>query len=282
MAGIYSDFLITADFDGTLTDGKSAIPQRNRDAIHEFIAQGGTFTVNTGRSVPMYASRLGQVETNAPLLLYNGGAAYDPDTGELLYARTIPLDLWETVLKVHELVPEMIIEVQGIKGHFTHMESETWARMNEILHCSYGFVKPGEDLGPFLKFALLGPYRPGERNIFAGSPADEPRIDQVIARLRAYLGDNASIFRSGSRVVDIQAPGVSKAKSARWLQERLGKKYLICIGDGENDVPMLEGADFAFCPGDAVVADRFATVCNCADGAVADVIYKKIPEILRK
>ena len=43
---------------------------------------------------------------------------------------------------------------------------------------------------------------------------------------------------------------------------------------------MLNGADYAYCPADGVVADRFENVCNCADGAIADVIYKKIPEIL--
>ena len=58
------------------------------------------------------------------------------------------------------------------------------------------------------------------------------------------------------------------------------KKILICAGDAENDIPMLEGADYAFCPADGVVANRFETVCNCADGAIADIIYKKIPEIL--
>ena len=56
----------------------------------------------------------------------------------------------------------------------------------------------------------------------------------------------------------------------------------MCVGDGENDVTMLSGADYAFSPADGVVADRFENVCKCADGAVAEVIYEKIPEILRK
>ena len=60
----------------------------------------------------------------------------------------------------------------------------------------------------------------------------------------------------------------------------MGKKILVCVGDAENDISMLDGADYAYCPADGVVADRYETVCNCADGAVADVIYKKIPEIL--
>ena len=60
----------------------------------------------------------------------------------------------------------------------------------------------------------------------------------------------------------------------------MGKKLLICVGDGKNDLPMMLDADFAFAPEDGVIADQFQNVCKCADGAVADVIYKKIPEIL--
>ena len=73
---------------------------------------------------------------------------------------------------------------------------------------------------------------------------------------------------------------LSKARSARDLQQKLGKKILVCAGDGMNDLSMMTDADYAFAPADAVIADRFQTVCPCAEGAVADVIYKKIPEIL--
>ena len=47
---MYSDILLTVDFDRTLTDFESRIPQRNIEAIEYFIAHGGKFTVNTGRS----------------------------------------------------------------------------------------------------------------------------------------------------------------------------------------------------------------------------------------
>ena len=42
-----------------------------------------------------------------------------------------------------------------------------------------------------------------------------------------------------------------------------------------NFVPQFMGLAFA----DGAIADRFPKVCNCAEGAVAEVIYKKIPEI---
>ena len=75
---MFSDILLTVDFDRTLTAPDTTIPQRNLEAIAWFMANGGTFTVNTGRSVPMTRPFLDQISVNAPLLLYNGSAAYDP------------------------------------------------------------------------------------------------------------------------------------------------------------------------------------------------------------
>ena len=52
----------------------------------------------------------------------------------------------------------------------------------------------------------------------------------------------------------------------------LGKKVLICIGDAENDISMLDAADYAFCPSDGILKDRYPNVCACGDGAIGDVI----------
>ena len=106
-------------------------------------------------------------------------------------------------------------------------------------------------------------------------------MDEAEALLKQEFGSCCEIFRAAPRIIDVHAKGVSKVRSARDLQRQLGRRILVCVGDGENDIPMLEGADFAFSPSDAIVAKRFPNVCKCADGAVADVIYKKIPEILK-
>ena len=95
-----------------------------------------------------------------------------------------------------------------------------------------------------------------------------------------YDERTVELFRACARILDIHAKGVSKANAARSLQKQLGKKILVCVGDADNDILMLDNADFAFCPADGIVADRYETVCDCAKGAVADVIYKKIPQIL--
>ena len=112
------------------------------------------------------------------------------------------------------------------------------------------------------------------------SDEDQARFDEMDAFLRKRWGDKIEVFRAAPRIIDVHAKGVSKGVAAVELKAKLGKKFLVCVGDAENDITMLDAADYAFCPADGVVAARYKTVCNCGDGAVADVIYKKIPEIL--
>ena len=89
----FSDVLLTVDYDRTLTAPDSTIPASNLEAFRFFIDHGGVFTVNTGRSVPMIQAFRDIVPVNAPLLLYNGSAAYNVNNGELEFCHAIQLDL---------------------------------------------------------------------------------------------------------------------------------------------------------------------------------------------
>ena len=281
--GIFSDILLTADYDRTLTAPDSTIPERNLEAIRYFIENGGIFTVNTGRSVPMTRVFRDVIPVNAPLLLYNGSAAYDLGEKKLSFCHAIDLDLWETVHKCEELFPDLTVEVQGLDAHYRFSENPMWDAFSDYQNCARGFARPGDDLGTFLKFTLYGEFRsPVLADMFSGSGEEVRRIDEAERILRREFGDKCEVFRAATRIIDVHAKGVSKARSARELQQRLGRKILVCAGDGENDLPMMHDADYAFAPADAVIAKDFETVCKCAEGAVADVIYKKIPEILKK
>ena len=278
--GLFSDILLTVDYDRTLTASDSSIPERNLEAIRYFIDNGGTFTVNTGRSVPMTRVFRDIVPVNAPLLLYNGSAAYDLSTGKLDFCHEIQLDMWETVRKCQELFPDLTVEVQAVDAHYRFSENPAWDAFSQRQNCAHSFAQPGDDLGDFLKFTLYGQFRsPALADMFTGTPEEIARIDEAEAQLKAVFGEHCEVFRAATRIIDVHAKGVSKIRSARELQQRLGKMILVCVGDAHNDIPMLEGADFAFVPADAALRDRFANVCPCADGAVADVIYQKIPEI---
>ena len=278
---MFSDILLTVDYDRTLTAPDSSVPERNLEAIRYFIANGGTFTVNTGRSVPMTKAFRDIVPVNAPLLLYNGSAAYDLQEDRLSFCHEIRMDMWETVKTCMALFPDLTVEVQATDAHYRFTENPAWDAFSDHNQCARGFAKPGDDLGAFLKFSLYGQIRDVTvADLYHALPGEKERMDEAEAMLKERFGDKCEVFRAATRIIDVHAKGVSKLRSARDLQKAMGRKWLVCVGDAENDISMLEGADFAWCPCDGVVADRFENVCNCADGAVADVIYEKIPAIL--
>ena len=280
--GIFSDILLTVDFDRTLTAPDSTIPERNLEAIRYFMENGGAFTVNTGRSLPMTRVFRDIVPVNVPLLLYNGSAAYDLETGTMLDAARIPLDQAETIRRAMEKFPDMTVEVQGLDAHYIFEENPAWDAFSQGNHCAWAHARPEDDLGPFLKFALYGQLRSASVSaLYEYTPEEKARFDQVERELREEFGSTCEVFRAAPKILDVHAKGVSKANAARSLQKKLGRKLLVCVGDGENDLSMLRGADYAFTPSDAIVAAQFPNVCPCAEGAVADVIYKKIPEILK-
>ena len=277
----FSDILLTVDYDRTLTAPDSTIPQRNLEAIRYFMENGGAFTVNTGRSVPMARPFIDKVPVNAPLLLYNGSGAFDPNSGELSLLYEIPMNQGDTVRKCMELLPDLTVEVQGIDAHYRFAENPGWDAFSDNNRCARAAAEPDDDLGPFLKFSLYGDFHDVTvASLFEATAEEKARMDAAEETLKAEFGEFVEVFRAATRIIDVHAKGVSKIKAARALQQKLGRKILVCIGDAENDLPMLLGSDFAFCPADGIVADRFPNVCPCAEGAVADVIYKKIPEIL--
>lgn len=275
--GKYSDILITSDFDRTLTGTDGKIPQANLDAIEEFMAQGGAFTVNTGRSLTLARLFLDRVPVNAPVLLYNGAAAYDKATGEFSQLKPIPMEQGKLLRELMALYPDVIVEVQAHTGHYTFSPQPEWAAIYESMGADYGYKTPDSDMGPFLKASLLGPFTDLTiGGLFEGNQKLIERYDAIEADLNAHFGGKLSILRATPVIIDLQAAGVDKGVAARELAERMGRKTLVCIGDERNDLAMLNAADLPFCPADGAVASLYPNAAPCNQGTVADVIRNRL------
>ena len=277
--GIYSDILLTVDYDRTLTAPNGKIPERNMEAIRYFMENGGAFTLNTGRSTTTAKKLLHTLPVNAPFLLYNGSAAYED--GHLTQVVPIDVPMWELVLAVSEGFPELNVEIQGLDDHYLVNPKPKFFDLYKAMKWHYSQVLPGTDVGTFVKFAIYGEAHDGTlADMFSATEAELERFAQLREFIASRWGEKVDLFFAAPRILDIHAKGVSKGRAARELKENLGKKVLVCVGDADNDITMLDAADYAFCPADAVIAHRYENVCPCGNGAIADVIYEKIPEIL--
>ena len=276
----FSDVLLTTDYDRTLTAPDASVPARNIEAIRYFIDNGGSFTVNTGRTIPSFGGLMNAVPANAPFLLYNGAAAYDQFAGKFLFTHEIELDWTEVWQKIRKRFPSVWFEFQGEKAHYLLRENKMWETFCGNNHYPWAYAKPGEDLGPFLKFCIYEKIADGTvAHFFNGTDAEIALMDDVEQWLNEEFGSQCMVVRGAGLYIDVQTLGVSKGRSSIELKEKLGKKLLVCIGDADNDVSMLDAADFPFCPCDAIVKDRYPNVCSCSDGAVADLIYNCIPNL---
>lgn len=280
----FSDILLAVDFDRTLTDGSSQIPQNNLDAIRYFMAHGGAFTVATGRSVPMFRPYYAAVPVNAPFILYNGAGFYDFETQTLSQAVEIP-DGDKILRRLLSEYPQLWTEIQGVDYHYLFgdcpMRDEYYRHNNAAAtHIDLDHLPQ-----PLLKFAMYGNFvAPTVKSLFEDLPEEVPMIDRITEELREKFGDVLVIDRASPRIIDMQEKSVNKGSAARRLAKTLGRKILVCAGDARNDVSMLEEADMAFVPADcdpAVAAMGFRQVCPCGDGAIADLISRLETELAR-
>ena len=274
----YSDVLLTVDFDRTFSACDSTVPQRNLDAVRYFMEQGGTFTINTGRSAVNFAKHLADTPVNAPFLLYNGSAAYE--NGKLCQCVEIDVPMWEMIDLLHSKFPTLDVEIHGGDYHYLVEPTEKVLALYENLGWRWKVASREMDMGPFIKLAVFGQTdAPVFSDLYKATEEELKMFDEAIRVLEEAYGDKIEVFRAAPRILNVHAKGVSKLQAARTLQKKLGKKLLVCVGDAQNDVPMLEGADYAFCPADASIADRYPNVCPCDEGAIADVILKELPKI---
>lgn len=283
---MFSDVLICADYDRTLTDPFGSVPQANVKAIQEFMAKGGAFTVNTGRSVPMASAIFAKVPINAPALLYNGAAAYDTVTRQLTMCHPLELDPAEAVVSIHERFPQVLLEVQGVDAHYGFWgENHFWEEMCKVNGAKTQVIQPHEIPRPFLKFSMTGTLESSSvSQLFLPIHHEEAALlDEITQWMAEKWGEKITIARAGYRILDVQAAGTSKGALGRSLAKSMGRKILICIGDEENDRSMLEEGDLSFVPTDgrASLQGLFRSCAPCGEGSVASVI-RQLPQILER
>ena len=271
----FSDLLLVSDFDRTLTAPDSSIPAANVEAIRRFMAKGGRFTVGTGRSAPMFRPHYKKVPVNAPLILYNGAAAYDYEAEELSGAVWMPTgrDLLEYLT---ERFPELWLEIQGVDAHYLVRENP----MREAFYRAQGVacrtVSVAQAPTRDHKLAIFGEFRGLDvGQFYCGSPEEDAHFAACCAQIMQDW-PQLRADRAAVRIVDLQAKEAGKGAAARALARRLGRNTLVCAGDAMNDASMLLEADLAFAPADCADAVKALGVCRlvrpCAEGSIAGVV----------
>ena len=242
--------LLALDIDGTLLRSDKGLSPRTRRALHEARAAGTRLVLVTGRRYPSARKVAEDLGGDVPLVLHNGALVVEE--GKLLRCTLLP-----SPAAVHAV---RIGRARGLDG---------------VLHCGRqgeGQLRIEERA---LQSRLVGYYLERSRRdvqvvddleqaaaggdviqVMFGGARDE--MDAVWPEVARDLGAVARVERTvypqiGVGILDVLAPGVSKAQALAFLQERWGiaAAETLAIGDNWNDREMLERAGLGLVMGNA-------------------------------
>ena len=272
--GRFDGVLLASDFDNTLIYTEEALirgepvpplPERNRQALEHFMAEGGRFAVSTGRALAAFVKYADQVPMNAPGVVCNGAAIYDFAKGEYLVTALLDERARERGQQVLEAFPQAAVEAYHIDNviHAVHP--------NEITRHHEHLTKVGVTEAP----SLLDVPLPLGKLLFEADHETLLKIRDFLTD-RGWGGDYELIF-SGQSLLEMTAKGANKGGMVRRLAELLGipREHVYCVGDEANDLPMLQWAAEGFAPANCIPAVRESgatIVSHALDGALADVV----------
>lgn len=236
---MFKDYLLITDLDGTLLNSKKQISKGNQEAIKKFINGGGIFTIATGRGYEMTLPVMEMLETNAPAVIFNGAGVFDFNKDEFLYKELVQGDVRDYVKKILEKFPSLACEVLVDKTVYV-------PAMNfvEQKHLELGDVKA--------VFAKLDEIPDGWiKVLFADIPEN---IDVLMDYIAENPFSDGHFTRSADVFYELIPKGVNKGTGLQKLVEKTGNSHrkIVVAGDYNNDIEMLEVADFAFAMGNAV------------------------------
>lgn len=273
--GKFDGVLLCSDFDNTLIYTEAALlgggelpplSHENRQAIEYFMAEGGIFSVATGRALPSFAPIVPMLPMNGPSILFNGAAIYDFKTERYLATAFLPDDIREKLAPVEEAFPGLTCEIyhDTCDIHILHP--------NEL---TFNHMRLTESSATELKSIRQVP-SPISKVLFEELGERSEALEEYI-RGQSWAGE-FEIVRTGKFFLEITAKGATKGHMVRVLAERLNirRENVCCIGDFYNDIPMLRFAGRAFAPGNAVDSVRqlpgITVLRDSQENAVAELI----------
>ena len=260
--GKFDGLLLVSDFDDTLYDSRHRIPARNLQAIRRFIREGGRFTVATGRAHRTFAPQVPLVPLNAPVVLSNGSALYDFARGEMLEQTYLSPQAPKDFSAVLERFPTLGLEVY-------HGEDIYVYRPNPITEMHMKKVGTDYTLCPVPQMPV-----PWTKAILQ---EEHPVLLQVQDWfLERYAARYEAIF-SNRFYLEITQLGSTKGGMALRLAQRLGiaPGHMYCVGDNQNDIPMLAHSAIPFAPANCAREVRewgARVLCHCDDGVIGDIV----------
>lgn len=256
--------VLVLDIDGTLTNSQKEISPATKRGILETLKRGHKVILASGRPTPgmrRYEKELELEKYGGYLLSFNGGRIVECRSGEIVYQRTLPLNI------IPGLYGFAGKNQCGLLTYFgdriiSAFEPDEYVKLESRINGME--IKVVDNFKEYVDFDI-------NKCLLTAPPVRAEALEQELA---AKYGDILSIYRSEPFFIEVMPKNVDKAASLDRMLETVGmtRENAICCGDGFNDISMIKYAGVGVAMGNAQPAVKdaadFITGTNDEDGLV--------------
>ena len=275
----YDQAAILTDLDGTLFSSRGEVSQGDRAAIRAFIAGGGLFAVASGREPRNARRHLPDVPINGPSICLNGAAIYDFVHRKYISAIPMDMDAARDVL-LHCLEMDWPLDLQVYTTDGIYYASPLETADPEFLRIHQPTTRlPMDRLleKTWIKTVLL------ERQVDALAPMRAYLKEKGYDKRLSLVEGTTDVVKIG-KYQELLPQDVNKGTGVEMLRKLpvYAGRALIAVGDYWNDMELLQAADVACCPENAI--DEVKAVCahvlpSHNDDAIAALIRNVVPAL---
>ena len=273
--GKFDGLLLVSDFDNTLVYTEEAlrlcvdmppVSDVNRAAVEHFMAEGGIFSIATGRAKPAFETVVDGIPMNGPTVLFNGAAIYDFRQRKYLVTAFLPDTVREHITQVVTALPEVAAELYHDDNTIHALNANDVTRRH--MHVTHS---PSIEVDSIEQVPS-----PISKTLFS---TEEEHLDALLAYLKAQPWyDDYEVVPSAVTLVELTAKGANKGGMVQRMAALLGiqQENVLCVGDHANDISMLTWAGEGYAPANAIplVLDTpgVRRLPDCRDDAIAALI----------
>ncbi|MHA7190340.1 HAD family hydrolase [Arthrobacter sp. MDT2-16] len=248
--------LIALDVDGTLVDHEGSMTEEVRDSVRAVIEAGHDVIIATGRSLGATLPVIGLLGiTRGHAVCSNGGVTLRIDAdlpGGFEVLERVTFDPRPALTALRERLPSAKYALEDDRGRFLSTES--------FQDASFGSEAQNVDFEEMLESRAV-------RVVVFSTDSSAEEFGHAVAA----IGLHGVTYSVGwTAWLDIAAAGVTKATALESLRRSLGTDpgLTVAVGDGRNDVEMLQWAGRGVAMGQA--PEEVRSIASEVTGSVLD------------
>lgn len=268
--------LFVTDLDGTLLDGTGNLSAESRCIINRLCRRGALITCATARTPATVQPMFSGVALTAPAVVMTGAAFWtiNQPHPHFEYENFIPTE------QVAQL--DAIFNQLGLNP-FVYVRTQGTGTPLEFYHSSVALSAGEQEFVAARRHLALkkfvyhtAPEATATRRLLYFAIGSEHALKSAASIIKEQTPCAVSCYPdsycAGQYLIEVFAPGVSKAAGVLRLKELVGAERLVVYGDNLNDLPMMAVADVA------VAAPRALEQVKAQAHVVLDESAAAVPE----